>query len=104
MALLVFSNNGNWDSDVIGLSGVISTEEVINKGIIQSVQEYIRDDDVLDEMFEDEHKGLDVKVDDGELDEILERLEMDFISNIEPTHFVNFPTSRREWLYIIIKI
>lgn len=104
MALLIFSNNGNWDSDTIGLSGVISTEEVINKGIIQSVQEYIRDDDVLDEMFEDEHKGLDIKVNDGELDNILDRMEMDFISSIEPTYFVNFPTSRREWLYIIIEV
>lgn len=67
MALLAFSNQGDWESDSIGFVGMISTETVIQYGYINAIQNFIRDADVLPGIFEDEHKGLTIRtIDDTE--------------------------------------
>ena len=107
MALLIFSNTGDWERDNIGFRGVISTEQVINQGIIKCVQDFIRDDGILDEAFEDEHKGLDVKStgDYTEFFELLDTGEYTLWSDYsDPTHFVNVVTSTGKWIYVIYKV
>lgn len=111
MALLIFSNTGNWERDQIGFRSYIPTETDQNwaKGPTALIQEFIKDDGVLDEIFEDEHKGLEVKSvgDYTELFELLDKGEYTLWSDYsDPAYFVHFVTSSGEceWMYVIYKI
>ncbi|PPD55516.1 MAG: hypothetical protein CTY12_00640 [Methylotenera sp.] len=111
MALLIFSNSGDWDRDQIGFRAFIPTETDPNwaKGPIALIQEFIKDDGVLDEIYEDEHKSLVVKSvgDYNELFELLDKGEYTLWSDYSDPHwFVNFSTSSGdcEWMYVIYKV
>lgn len=108
MALLVFSNNGNWDHMHIGFIGVINHETIINHGYIKSIQDFIRDDDVLPGIYEDEHKGLDIHVinDVVEFETVLDAHEMVLWANSDhsPKFYVEVITPDEYFIYVLIKI
>ncbi len=106
--LLIFSNTGDWERTEIGFRTFINSESVSNKGIIQIVQEFIRDDGVLEDYYEDEHKGLEVKQ-IGDTMEFYDIMDMGTYTlwsdyTIDPTHFVHFSNSNGEWMYVIYTI
>lgn len=107
MALLIFSNNGDWNRDNIALVTIIKDVVVADKGIIQAVQDYIHDTGVLDEIYEDEHKGIEVHEigESEEFWEILESLEYTLWSdsNLFPSHYVIIQTSEGVFVYVIFK-
>lgn len=106
--LLIFSNTGDWERTEIGFRTVIDGNTVVNKGIIQCVQDFIKDDGVLEEYYEDEHKGLEVKQ-VGDTMEFYDIMDMGTYTlwsdyTIEPKYFVHFSNSNGKWIYVIYSI
>lgn len=109
MALLIFSNTGDWRRDQIGFRSVIPTETDPNwaKGPTALIQEFIRDDGVLEEIYVDEHKSLEVKSvgDYNEFFELMDKGEYTLWSDYsDPTWFVHFGNSNGEFMYVIYKV
>lgn len=109
MALLIFSNTGDWDRDQIGFRSFIPTDTDPNwaKGPTALIQEFIRDDGVLDD--EDGYTNLEVKSvgDYNEFFELLDKGEYTLWSDYsDPAYFVHFETSNGEceWMYVIYKV
>lgn len=110
MALLIFSNNNKpdqMDNGNVIFQGYISDNDVKRKGIIKNVQEFIRDDNILDNKFEDEHLGLILMEVENEyyysLSEILDQHELVLWSteNPYPNYYVEVPTDKGYFLYVV---
>jgi hypothetical protein len=110
MTLLIFSNSGDWERDNIGFRTIINpeTDQTWAKGPTALIQEFIRDDGVLDEYYEDEHKGLEVKQVGATMEfyDIMDMGQYTLWSDcpIDPCYFVHFSNSNGEWIYVIYSL
>ncbi len=114
MTLLIFSNHpvveGGDTSDVV-FTGYVRGDEVQAKGIIQAVQDFIRDDNVLDNRYEDEHKGLLLRYCGAEclddLQELLRNREYTLWTSVDvfpPKCYVEVDNDSGYFIYVVYEI
>lgn len=100
MALLIFSNTGDWDQDQIGFVSAISNETIREKGVINCIQDFIKCDVVVDAKT-----VLDVKIVNDELFDLLDKGEYTLWADCgNPAHYVHFTTYGNEWIYVVYNL
>lgn len=109
MSYLIFSNHSElWSDKTLALKDIINDATATNYGLIMAVQNFIKDDNVLDEYFEDEHKSLVLEPVNNlrEYLDIIKELELTEYSELSevPDYVVKVLSKQHRWLYVIYPV